>query len=168
MESLRSWFDLGLDRLVLGTAVCENPSLVEKACSLWPGRVAAALDASGSRLKVWGWRLDGGRDLFETAASLKEMGLGLIVYTDVDRDGTQNGPNIETAAQVASASGLPTIISGGISGLSDLVKIKEAANPLFHGVISGKALYEGTLDYAQGRAVLSGRAGLSSDAQTNP
>jgi phosphoribosylformimino-5-aminoimidazole carboxamide ribotide isomerase len=155
VEDLAAWFDLGLDRLIVGTAVCENPSVVEKACGLWPGQVAAALDASGRSLKVWGWLKDAKLDLLEVAETLKELGVSLVIHTDVDRDGTQDGPNIDLAAQVAEASGLPTIVSGGISGLSDLKAVKESNIEGFYGVISGKALYEEKLDFIKGAAILA-------------
>jgi phosphoribosylformimino-5-aminoimidazole carboxamide ribotide isomerase len=156
MESLEVWFDIGLDRLIMGTAVCENPDLVARAASRWPGRLAAALDASGRNLKTWGWRRDGGQDLLEAASGLKALGLSLVIHTDVDRDGTQEGPNLEMAASVAEAADLPTVVSGGVSGLSDLEAVARSNNPLFYGVISGKALYEGVLDYQAGAAVLAG------------
>jgi phosphoribosylformimino-5-aminoimidazole carboxamide ribotide isomerase len=153
MDHLSAWFDLGVDRLILGTAVSENPALVEKAAARWPGRVAAALDASGRTLKVWGWRKDGGGDLLETASRLKNMGVSLIIHTDVDRDGTRAGPNLEMAAAVREISGLPTVVSGGISGESDLRAVKAAGG--FFGAISGKALYEGSLDFKAGTAILA-------------
>jgi phosphoribosylformimino-5-aminoimidazole carboxamide ribotide isomerase len=162
LESLAAWFDLGLDRLILGTAVCENPSLVEQACSHWPGKVAAALDASGRDLKVWGWCRDGGRDLLETAACLRNQGVSLIIHTDVDRDGTREGPNLELASLVAETSGLPTIISGGVSGLEDLKAARDFGQKGFYGIISGKALYEEMLDFVSGDRILNGGDGLNS------
>ncbi|MDR1546646.1 MAG: 1-(5-phosphoribosyl)-5-[(5-phosphoribosylamino)methylideneamino] imidazole-4-carboxamide isomerase [Deltaproteobacteria bacterium] len=157
LDALERWFDQGLDRLILGTAVCENPALVEAAAGRWPGRVAAALDASGRRLRVWGWQKDGGLDLLETAERLPDLGVSLIIHTDVDRDGAQEGPNLELAAEVAEVSGLPTVVSGGISGLEDLraVRLRAAAQPRLTGVISGRALYEGTLDFQAGAALLA-------------
>jgi phosphoribosylformimino-5-aminoimidazole carboxamide ribotide isomerase len=156
MDRLAAWFDLGIDRLIMGTAVCENPALVEEAAGRWPGRVAAALDASGRTLKVWGWCRDGGRDLLDTAEGLKDLGVSLIIHTDIDRDGTQAGPNLEIAAAVHERSKLPTVVSGGISGIGDLKSVKEADRGGFFGVISGKALYEGRLDYRAGSALLAG------------
>ncbi|MDR2302545.1 MAG: 1-(5-phosphoribosyl)-5-[(5-phosphoribosylamino)methylideneamino] imidazole-4-carboxamide isomerase [Deltaproteobacteria bacterium] len=166
MDNLAAWFDLGLDRLILGTAVCENPQLVEKASARWPGRVAAALDASGRTLKVWGWCRDGGRDLLETAALLKNLGVSLIIHTDVDRDGTKAGPNLEMATKVRQSSGLPTIVSGGISGEGDLRAIKNVGG--FFGVISGKALYEGNLDFASGLALLAQKGTPSDSPEGSP
>jgi phosphoribosylformimino-5-aminoimidazole carboxamide ribotide isomerase len=159
LESMRAWIDAGVDKLVLGTAVCLDPPLVEEACRLWPGRVLAALDAKGRSLKIRGWREDGGADLLEAAASLKEMGVSRIIHTDIDRDGMREGPNLPLAAEVAKASGLPVIVSGGVSNLGDLAAAHNSLDrDLFYGVISGKALYEGSLSFEEGRALLSGEA----------
>jgi phosphoribosylformimino-5-aminoimidazole carboxamide ribotide isomerase len=168
IDSLAVWFDLGLDRLIMGTAVCEDPGLVEKAAGRWPGRVAAALDSSGRSLKVWGWCRDGGRDLLETASGLGDLGVSLVIHTDVDRDGTQSGPNLEMALAVCQASGLPTVVSGGISGPGDLRAVKEADQGGFFGVISGKALYEGSLDFQDGAAILGQPAGHGPAPSTGP
>jgi phosphoribosylformimino-5-aminoimidazole carboxamide ribotide isomerase len=159
MDSLAAWFDLGLDRLIMGTAVCENPALVERASGRWPGKVAAALDASDRKLSVWGWSVDSGLDLLETAAGLKNLGVSLIVHTDIDRDGTQSGPNLGMAAAVSHVSGLPTVVSGGVSGLTDLEAVREAGG--FFGVISGKALYEGSFDFKSGAGILAGASQVS-------
>jgi phosphoribosylformimino-5-aminoimidazole carboxamide ribotide isomerase len=159
MESMEAWFDLGLDRLILGTAVCENPDLVRKAAERWPGKLAAALDASGRNLKTWGWLRESGLDLLEVSGTLRDLGISLVIHTDVDRDGTQEGPNLDMSRRVAAASGLPTIISGGISGPADLELVRDAGDPLFRGVISGKALYEGKLDFREGSRILGGTDG---------
>jgi phosphoribosylformimino-5-aminoimidazole carboxamide ribotide isomerase len=159
MESLQRWFEAGIDRLVLGTAVCFDRALVEQAATRWPDCIYAALDAAGRQVRVRGWLEDGGADLLEAAESLPDIGISLIIYTDVDRDGTQTGPNLEMADRVAEVSGLPIIISGGISGLEDLRQICAHQQRFFDGVISGKALYEGTLDFREGQAILSARPG---------
>jgi phosphoribosylformimino-5-aminoimidazole carboxamide ribotide isomerase len=153
VEAARYWADRGIDRLIMGTAVSESPHVVREACERHPGRIAAALDSRGGVLKTWGWRRDGGKGLMETAASLKAMGVSLVIHTDVERDGTQQGPNIDLAREVARVSGLPTVVSGGISGEEDVRSVKDRAPELF-GIITGKALYAGTLDFARGRAIL--------------
>ncbi|MDR2455143.1 MAG: 1-(5-phosphoribosyl)-5-[(5-phosphoribosylamino)methylideneamino] imidazole-4-carboxamide isomerase [Deltaproteobacteria bacterium] len=157
LESMRAWIEIGVDKIVLGTAVCLDRPLVEEACRLWPGRVLAALDAIGRSLKIRGWREDGRADLFEAAAKLKKMGVSQIIYTDIDRDGMREGPNLPVAAEVARMARLPLIISGGVSNLADLAAAYLYSDrDLFYGVISGKALYEGSLSFEEGRALLSG------------
>ncbi len=154
-ETADRWFDQGADRLILGTVVCENPELAGRIAAKYPGRVAVALDAVGREVRVRGWKESGGRDLFEIAAGLKDLGVALVIYTDVERDGTQEGPNVENTRRVARISGLPTVCSGGIATLDDLAAIKPLAADGVAGAISGKALYEGTLDFAAGRKFLA-------------
>ncbi|MDR1313740.1 MAG: 1-(5-phosphoribosyl)-5-((5-phosphoribosylamino)methylideneamino)imidazole-4-carboxamide isomerase [Deltaproteobacteria bacterium] len=154
MDSVDFWMEREIDRLVMGTAVSDNPGLVREASAKYPGKIAAALDSRGGVLKTWGWRRDGGRNLLEAAASLKELGVSLVIHTDVERDGTQLGPNIGLASEVAKVSGLPTVISGGVSGPGDILAVKAQA-PELYGIISGKALYAGTLDFSRGKVILA-------------
>ena len=153
-ETAARWFDLGVDRLILGTVVCEDPDLAGRLAQKYPGRMAAALDAVGAGIRVRGWKESGGRDLFETAAGLKAMGAAMVIYTDVERDGALGGPNVEFTRRVAQVSGLPTVCSGGIAALDDLAAVKPLAADGVVGVISGKALYTGALDFAAGKRLL--------------
>ncbi len=155
LDTAKAWFDLGVERLIMGTVVCENPSLAEALAAAFPGRMAAALDAVDRQIKVRGWQESGGRDLLEAAAGLKDMGLALVIYTDVERDGTSLGPNLENTRQVALSSGLPTICSGGVSSLADLKAVRTLAADGVIGVISGRALYNGQLDLAEGLRLLA-------------
>ncbi|MDR2947315.1 MAG: 1-(5-phosphoribosyl)-5-[(5-phosphoribosylamino)methylideneamino]imidazole-4-carboxamide isomerase [Candidatus Adiutrix sp.] len=156
LETADRWFDLGVDRLILGTVICEDPELAGRIAAKYPGRVAAALDAVGPELRVRGWKESGGRDLFEIAGGLRALGLAMIIYTDVERDGTQAGPNVEFTRRVAEVSGLPTVCSGGIATLDDLAAVKPLASAGVAGIITGKALYTGTLDFAAGLKLLAG------------
>ncbi len=148
------WFDLGLDRLILGTVACEDPELAGRLAARYPGRVAVALDAVGEEVRVRGWRESGGAKLFEAAATLKDLGVALVIYTDVERDGTGRGPNLENTRRVARVSGLPTICSGGVASLADLQALKPLAADGIAGAISGQALYTGALDFAEGLRLL--------------
>jgi phosphoribosylformimino-5-aminoimidazole carboxamide ribotide isomerase len=154
MEAVDHFLGMGIDRVIMGTAIIESPGLVAQAARAWPGRIAAALDASGRSLRTWGWKKDGGKDLIETAKGLADMGVSIAIHTDVERDGTQDGPNVALSLEVAEASGLPTIVSGGIAGLADVRKVREEA-PGLYGVITGKAIYAGTLDFREGLAALA-------------
>lgn len=155
METVERWIGDGVDRLIMGTAVVESPDLVKEACQRHPGKIAAALDSSGRTLRTWGWAKDGGLDLIETASKLKDMGVSLLIHTDVERDGTQDGPNVVLTREVYEASGLPTIISGGVKDISDLEKIKSTL-PSLYGIISGKALYAKNLDFREGQKLIEG------------
>lgn len=153
-ETADRWFDLGVDRLIMGTVACEDPELAGRIAAKYPGRVAVALDAVGSEVRVRGWKESGGRDLFEAAAGLKALGVVMVIYTDVERDGAQVGPNVDFTREVAKISGLPTVCSGGIATIDDLAAIKPLAADGVTGVISGKALYTGALDFAEGKRLL--------------
>jgi phosphoribosylformimino-5-aminoimidazole carboxamide ribotide isomerase len=153
MEAVDFWLGEGIDRVIMGTALSEDPRLVERACSRWPGRIAAAVDAEGDRLKTWGWQGEGPLTVSGLLPRLKGMGLSLVIYTDTERDGTQEGPNIPSTVKASELSGLPTVISGGISSLDDLIRIRAEAPGLF-GAISGKALYAKTLDFREGAKAL--------------
>ncbi len=155
LEIADRWFDLGLDRLIIGTLACENPALTSEIAAKYPGRVAVALDAEGEDVRIRGWKESGGLNLFEVAGRMKDLGVALVIYTDVERDGTQKGPNVENTRRVAQVSGLPTVCSGGIAAIDDLAAVKPLAADGVIGVISGKALYEGTLDFAEGRKLLA-------------
>ncbi len=155
LEIADRWFDLGLDRLIIGTLACENPALTSEIAAKYPGRVAVALDAVGEDVRIRGWKESGGLNLFEVAGRMKDLGVALVIYTDVERDGTQKGPNVENTRRVAQVSGLPTVCSGGIAAIDDLAAVKPLAADGVIGVISGKALYEGTLDFAEGRKLLA-------------
>jgi phosphoribosylformimino-5-aminoimidazole carboxamide ribotide isomerase len=153
VEAARRWFDLGLDRLIMGTVACEEPETAARIAAAWPGRLAVALDAVGREVRVRGWKEAGGPPLFEAAAALKSLGAAMVIYTDVERDGALSGPNLEYTRQVARVSGLPTVCSGGIRSLDDLRALQPLEADGLVGAIIGKALYAGTLDFAQGKAL---------------
>ncbi|MDR2351954.1 MAG: 1-(5-phosphoribosyl)-5-[(5-phosphoribosylamino)methylideneamino] imidazole-4-carboxamide isomerase [Deltaproteobacteria bacterium] len=154
LDTLKFWVDAGINRLILGTLIVENPKMVEKAASLFPGLIAAALDSQGHNLRTWGWQKDGGQDLIKTAASLKDRGVSVIIHTDTERDGTLTGPNLPLTLEVARVSHLPTILSGGISRIEDLISVKNEA-PELYGVITGKAIYENKFTVAKAIDVLA-------------
>ncbi len=154
LPAVDRWFDLGVDRLILGTVACEDPELAGRMAAKYPGRVAVALDAWGEEVRVRGWKESGGRNLFEVAAGLRDLGAAMVIYTDVERDGTRLGPNLEGTRRVAQVSGLPTVCSGGLAGLEDLRALLPLAADGVVGAISGQALYTGSLDFAEGQELL--------------
>jgi phosphoribosylformimino-5-aminoimidazole carboxamide ribotide isomerase len=155
---LRSEADLadvlkaGAARAVIGTAAVERPELVRAAVARWGAeRIAVGLDARGRRPAVRGWTEDAAEDLFDLAGRMVELGVRTIVHTDIDRDGTMQGPNVELSAELARRSGAEVIVSGGVRGVGD-VRAAAAAARAGHGiagVIAGKAVYEGRLDVAE-------------------
>ncbi len=147
-QDARQLLDIGVDRIVLGTVLARAPREAAAWIRRLGPRFAAAIDARGGRVKVAGWAADGGARDVDAAAGLAELGIGWVVYTSIDRDGTLAGPDIEGTNAVARAAGLPAILSGGIGSEDDVLRAADSADPLVAGIILGKALYEGRVDLA--------------------
>lgn len=155
LDTARRYRDAGVERLIFGTAAVTAPEVVEEAAALWPEAVAVAIDARGGRVTVSGWTEDTELDALELAARVKGWGISRVQYTDVTRDGTLAGPNIEAIEEMARRSGLRVTAAGGISTLDDLARLSVLADVGVDEVISGKALYDGRFTLAQARAALA-------------
>jgi len=142
LERLRLAFDKGIKRAVLGTAAIENQDFVEEVVSLYGDRIAIGIDARNGKVAIRGWTRESEVDAIELALKMKEIGVKMIIYTDISRDGMLTGPNLEATARMVNLTGLDVIASGGISSLEDLRNLKEIN---VSGVIIGKALYNGNL-----------------------
>jgi len=146
LETISFYLDLGLDRLILGTVVLKDPELAARACARFAGHIAIGLDARDGLLAVEGWTENSRRTALEVAKSLEPLRPAALIYTDISRDGVKRGVNIEATRALAQAVDLPVIASGGVSSLADI----EALLPLeplgVVGVITGRALYDGSLD----------------------
>jgi phosphoribosylformimino-5-aminoimidazole carboxamide ribotide isomerase len=143
LETLDLYINLGIDRLILGTAVLKAPDLVAKACAAYPGRIAVGLDAKDGLVAVEGWTETSTQKVIDVAQKLVPLKPAALIYTDIARDGVKQGVNVEATKALAQAVDLPVIASGGVSSLSDI----EALLPLeplgVVGVIIGRALYDG-------------------------
>jgi phosphoribosylformimino-5-aminoimidazole carboxamide ribotide isomerase len=142
-EDVRELLDLGVDRLVLGTVLARRPELVSRWAQTFGPVFMAGIDAEEGRVRVAGWEADGGVGDLELARSSRELGLAGIVYTAISRDGTLGGPDLERTVRVAEESGLPVVVSGGVSSCSDVERIAALGHPLVRAVIIGRAIYEG-------------------------
>jgi phosphoribosylformimino-5-aminoimidazole carboxamide ribotide isomerase len=140
------WLDRGVRRVILGTAAVKDPDMVVEACRRWPGRVAVGIDARGGFVAVEGWAEQSTLSVFDLAARFEDAGVAAIVYTDIDRDGMMKGVNVEATADLARASTIPVIASGGIASMADLRALQDCG--IIDGAISGRALYDGRLDLA--------------------
>jgi len=138
--------DIGVDWLIIGTAIVKNPAEVERWIQSHPGRFIAGIDAYEGMVKIAGW-IDGAQMIdTELGSRVKSMGFSAIIYTSIARDGTMEGPDTARTLAMAQASGLPVIISGGIGSTEDALKLAGLETQGISGFISGKALYEGRLD----------------------
>ena len=147
MATIERWLDKGLARVILGTVAVENPDLVRAAARAFPGQVAVGIDARDGRVATKGWAEETDVMVTDLAKSFEDAGVAAIIYTDINRDGAMQGPNVEATAALARAVSIPVIASGGVSSLDDLRALKDCGAPL-NGVISGRALYDGAIDLA--------------------
>ena len=150
LETIESWLERGVARVVLGTVAVKDPALVREACAKWPGQVALGIDARGGRVAVEGWAEVSDLEVEDLARRFEDAGAAAVIYTDVDRDGILTGPNLAATAALADAVTMPVIASGGVASLDDLQAL--AAAPRISGAIVGRALYDGRVDL---RAALS-------------
>ena len=153
---IESWLAAGVARVVLGTVAAENPALVREAARAHPGRVVAGIDAREGRVAVRGWAETTTLAARELALRLADSGIAAIVHTDIARDGVLSGPNVEASAELARGLGVPVIVSGGVSQLADIRRVKAAEGQGIAGVIVGRALYDGRIALADALAVAAG------------
>ncbi len=153
LEGVRAYLDLGASRVILGTAAVEDPDLLKKACAEFPGRVALGIDAKDGYVAVSGWRETRPVTAVELALQLSVHSPAVIIYTDISRDGTHQGVNVEATAELCRAVDIPIIAAGGVSTLEHVRALLPLARSGLAGVITGKALYDGTMDLAEALAL---------------
>ena len=149
LASIEFYLEAGVQWVILGTVACKNPEMVEEACRRFPGHVMLAIDARAGRVAVEGWTEDTERSAIEVARPFDGRGIAAVIYTDIQRDGMSVGPNLRATGEMAKALKTPVIASGGISGLEDIRKVMTLSGQGVMGVITGRALYEGTLDLGE-------------------
>lgn len=143
----------GIDYVILGTAALEDPGLVARLSARHPGKILVGIDARGGFVAVRGWAEVTDVRAVDLARQLAEAGAAGFIFTDIERDGMQTGVSLEATAEFARASGVPVIASGGVTNLDDVRRLKPLASAGVVGVITGRALYEGTLDLAEAQRV---------------
>ena len=150
LDAIASVLDAGADRAILGTAAVADPDLLDRACDRHPGRIAVGIDQRDGRVAVSGWLEDGAKDALEVARRAEQAGAVAIVFTDIRRDGTGAGADVDATIALARAQAVPVIVSGGVHDLGDVRRARAAfdAGENVAGVIIGRALYEGTLRLA--------------------
>ena len=145
MATIERWLEKGLARVILGTVAVENPSLVREAALAFPDQVAVGIDARNGMVATKGWAEETNVQITDLARSFEDAGVAAIIYTDINRDGAMQGPNIEATSALAHAVSIPVIASGGVSSLQDLLDLRDCGAKL-NGAISGRALYDGAID----------------------
>ncbi len=159
-ETIEQAFEMGIERVILGTVAVEKPEVVEEACRRFGQAIVIAIDARQGRVASHGWRRESGITASEMAKSMAELGAKRFIYTDIARDGTLSQPNFDAIAQLVAQTELPIIASGGVSRLSHLKKL---AGLGVEGAIVGKALYTGDIDLKQALAAIRRHKGAKSE-----
>ncbi|MBK5287011.1 MAG: 1-(5-phosphoribosyl)-5-[(5-phosphoribosylamino)methylideneamino]imidazole-4-carboxamide isomerase [Acidimicrobiia bacterium] len=154
VEAASALWSAGVDRVIVGTAAVENPELVDALCTLHPGHVGVGLDAHGRDVAVRGWVAGSGLDLLDLARRFADSGVAALVVTEIGRDGTMEGPDVDQLLAVVAATPTPVIASGGVGTLDDLTVLARAETEgrRLHGAIAGRALYERRFTVSEGIA----------------
>ncbi len=142
---IKAYLDIGIDKVILGSAAIKNPEFLKQACEEFKDRIALGLDAKKGMLSISGWKETTKLTAVGYLENVKNYGFSRVIYTDIDRDGTKVGPNIEETINIAKISSAPVLVSGGISSTEDIKKIKELKKFNIEGVIVGKAIYDGDI-----------------------
>lgn len=148
LATVRHWLAEGVERVVLGTAAVKNPALVVDACRAFPGRVAVGIDARDGRVAIEGWAETTDIAVLDLARRFEDIGVAALIHTDIARDGAMQGPDIAATVALARAVSIPVILSGGVSSMEDLGRIRAEGGDVLAGVISGRAVYDGHVDPA--------------------
>lgn len=149
-ESAAAYLEAGVQRLIIGTMALEQPDLFAELCALYPGRIGVSLDAVGGALKTKGWVADAGLRVDDVLPRLLNDGAAFIIYTDIERDGMQTGVNVPALQHLATVSTVPVIAAGGVATLQDVQNLYPLTKSThLEGAISGRALYENTLNLGE-------------------
>jgi len=157
LDTIASWLEKGISRVILGTVAVRDPQLVRDACKNFPGKVAVGIDAKGGKVAVEGWAETSKLTIIELAHRFEDAGVSAIIYTDVDRDGILTGLNIDSTLELANSTSIPVIASGGLASIDDIRRLVQPDCEILEGAISGRALYDGRLDPAQALALINSK-----------
>ena len=145
LESIKRYTDVGVEKVILGSAAIKDKNFLKEACEKFPNKIALGLDAKDGYLSVSGWKENSNQLTLDYLKKVNDYGATRLIYTDINRDGMKQSPNFEETVKVADTSSCPVIISGGVSSIDDIKKAKELNNNNIEGIIVGKAIYDGDI-----------------------
>ena len=145
LESISKYVDMGVDKVILGSAAIKNNELLKEACKKFKNKIALGLDAKNEKLAISGWQENLNIEVLDFLKEVNNFEISRIIYTDINRDGTKVGPNLEVTNKIAKVSKCPIIISGGVSSIADIKKAKKLKDKNVGGIIIGKAIYDGDI-----------------------
>ena len=143
-ESIKKYADIGVEKVILGSAAIKDKNFLKEACLKFPNKIALGLDAKDGFLSVSGWKENSNKLTIDYLKEVNDYRMSRLIYTDINRDGTKQSPNFDETSKVANISKCPVIISGGVSSIDDIKKAKDLKN--IEGIIVGKAIYDGDID----------------------
>jgi len=144
IDSIKKYIDLGVEKVILGSAAIKNKNFLKEACEKFPDKIALGLDAKDGYLSVSGWKENSNQLTLDYLKEVNDYGASRLIYTDINRDGMKQSPNFEETSKIADISTCPVIISGGVSSIDDVKKAKHL-NKNIEGIIVGKAIYDGDI-----------------------
>ncbi len=163
LDTIERYLDDGITYIIIGTAAIKIPGFLQDACNAFPGQIMVGLDARDGKVAVDGWSKITGHDVVDLAKKFEDYGVEAIIYTDIGRDGMLNGVNIKATVELARELTIPVIASGGITNIDDVYKLCEIESEGIMGAITGRAIYEGSLDFKEAQ-ILADK--LSKDSGT--
>jgi len=143
IDSVKKYNDVGVEKIILGSAAVKDKSFLKEACEKFPNKIALGLDARDGYLSVSGWKENSNQLTLDYLKDVNDYGVSRLIYTDINQDGMKQSPNFEETSKVADVSNCPVIISGGVSSIEDIKKAKSLKN--IEGIIVGKAIYDGDI-----------------------
>ena len=152
LDTIEQYLDLGIRYMIIGTAAIKTPGFLADACAAFPGQIIVGLDAKDGKAATDGWSKLTGHDVGDLAKKYEDLGVDSIIYTDIGRDGMLTGINVEATVKLAQASSIPVIASGGLSNMQDIENLCAVEGQGVTGVICGRAIYSGDLDFAAAQA----------------
>ena len=146
IDNIQKYNDLGVEKVILGSAAIKDKNFLKKACKKFPNQIALGLDAKNGYLSVSGWKENSNKLGLDFLKEVNDFGVSRLIYTDINQDGMKQGPNLEETSIVAETSNCPVIISGGVSSIDDIKNVKRLNNKNIEGIIVGKAIYDGDIN----------------------
>jgi phosphoribosylformimino-5-aminoimidazole carboxamide ribotide isomerase len=153
LDTIERYLDIGVSYIIIGTAAVKTPGFLHEACDAFPGHIMVGLDAKGGKVAVDGWSKLTGHDVADLAHRFEGYGVEAIIYTDIGRDGMLSGVNIDATVELARPLHVPVIASGGITNLDDVRNLCAVQGEGISGAITGRAIYEGSLDFKAAQAL---------------
>ncbi len=145
LDSIKSYIDLGVEKVILGSAAIKSKEFLKEACAKFDNKIALGLDAKDGYLSVSGWKENLNINTVNFLNEVNDFGVSRLIFTDINRDGTKASPNFDETIKIANKSKCPVVISGGVSSIQDIKKAKELHNKNIEGIIIGKAIYDGDI-----------------------